>query len=297
MFPADPAVSDSPQLASTVQARARPRPCSAARAHSPCKLKKLRMSVPATMETAKGDGAPPRAAPLTLVVLNRFADLVSAVAHAEGIVAEYAALSRAARDALCTERAPQITRGTQHGGFRVRALRSFSDTIVVVFDIDDTVVYSDDDLGDEVAVPIAQVLTLLKRLVRSAAFGHRVRVHFITARLQEPHDLSTRTWTEDQLRAIGAPPHASLHLAPAAARTSRVNIARWKYAMRLQIANEENAPVVLSVGDQVSDIAVIRSDADIDAFDAETRAEETPFAIVRCADGCTLWGLKLRSRD
>jgi hypothetical protein len=250
-------------------------------------------------EASAEAGAPPSVPDSALLglgfqVVKTFADLKAAVLFAEGAVAEYAALQSAARDALIVRHASLVERA-HIVRYSAKALRCFTDVIPIVVDIDDTVVFSDDDFSDEHAVPNYPVIKFLQRLKADPTFGHRVRIHYVTARLHDP-DMSNHAWTERQLAACSVPPHASLHLAPDAVRVSRTAIAEWKWRMRRAIALEAAAPVVLSIGDQLSDLMRVHDDADFDRFDAHTNAPESPFAVIRASDGCTLWGLKLRAR-
>ena len=169
------------------------------------------------------------------------------------------------------------------------------DEIHIVADIDDTFVISDDAFGEEAALPLVAVVVLLQQLV--AALGRRVHIHFVTARLHDPHDSTTHEWTLDQLRKIRAPPHSSLHLAPEAARVSRVAVSRWKFAVRKSIALAAHAPIVLTIGDQVSDLMPLDTEEGFERFEAQIGADTTPYALVRPGDGVSLWGLKLRDRQ
>lgn len=66
------------------------------------------------------------------------------------------------------------------------------------------------------------------------------------------------------------------------------DVSRWKATER-----SKYAPVLLTVGDQWSDIIVIENDDDIDALDAFLKTIDSPWLLVRPHDKIAEYGLKL----
>lgn len=152
----------------------------------------------------------------------------------------------------------------------------------VVFDIDDTLIR--DKATHFMVNPT--ITALHAQLVALGA-----AVHLVTARA---NDADTREWTRAQLEVLGITGYAGLHLAPASRRDSMTAVSRWKMEKRRDIGRAAGAPIVLTVGDQWSDLVTLSEDADIDALDA-AYAPGSPWKVVRPNDGVSLWGLKLRA--
>lgn len=152
----------------------------------------------------------------------------------------------------------------------------------VVFDIDDTLIR--DKATHFMVNPT--ITALHAQLVALGA-----AVHLVTARA---NDADTRSWTRAQLEVLGITGYAGLHLAPASRRDSMTAVSRWKMEKRRDIGRAAGAPIVLTVGDQWSDLVTLSEDADIDALDA-AYAPGSHWKVVRPNDGVSLWGLKLRA--
>lgn len=240
--------------------------------------------------------------PPPLTLLKTFSHLSFAAKYAESVVLRYCEWSEEERRTVTAIQTPRVhprlvdVSETSNTSDMSNMAKYPADAVHIVADVDDTVVISDDAFGDDKAVPLAPVVVLLRRLAKHPVYGPRVHIHFVTARLHDPEDPSNKDWTTQQLEIIRAPPHKTLHLAPAESRKSRVAISQWKFQVRERIAREAGAPIVLTIGDQASDLFPIARDTDFEAFDSLMDSKRMPFGIVQPGDGVTLWGLKLRAR-
>jgi len=143
-----------------------------------------------------------------------------------------------------------------------------------VFDIDDTLIFDDDR-----ATPNIQVKHLLEV---ARAYGCKIRL--VTAREKSPEVLR---WTRQELKRHGIT-YDSLALAPKRSRNSMADVSRWKASER-----QKYAPILLTVGDQWSDIIVLQNDDDIDALDKVLKTVDSPWLLVRPHDNIAEYGLKL----
>ena len=142
------------------------------------------------------------------------------------------------------------------------------------FDIDDTLIF---DVADNKGLTNFLVVQLLH-----LAKAHGMRVHLVTARLDDPEVLK---WTKTQLKKHGLEGlYDSLSLAPEAARESMELISKWKYERRKEFHRGSNI-VVFSVGDQWGDGTLLRSDKEIDKKDKKFAADKYPWAITS-GHGC-----------
>lgn len=165
---------------------------------------------------------------------------------------------------------------------RVR-VQAHAPPLVVVMDIDDTLIR--DRATHSVLIPA--IVQLHNKLVELGA-----AVYLVSART---NDAATRAWTVEQLVQLGIHGYKALHLAPDGRRKTMTDVSRWKMETRRGIGRAAGAPVVLTVGDQWSDMVTLSDDADIDTLDA-TFAPKQPWKIMRPNDGVSLWGLKLPSQ-
>ena len=152
---------------------------------------------------------------------------------------------------------------------------------LVVFDIDDTL------LNDHSA-PLKETIQLLKRLRQLNA-----RVFLVTAR----HP-STRNETVEELKSIGVYPdkdYDELLITPIHARVSMKHVGDWKKAARQSIANKFQMPILLTVGDQWTDIVPVESERELYSLDAAFGTRYTPWVLLRISDGIGVLGLKLRA--
>lgn len=155
---------------------------------------------------------------------------------------------------------------------------------VVVFDIDDTLLYSE---GDSV-FPIRSSVFLLKSLKRMGC-----TIYLVTAR--HP-DYEQDTWKE--LKSIGVTKQdvqSPILFCDVRAREKWPSLSASKYQLRQAIALAEQSPVLLTVGDQWSDLVRMSSNQQFQAFDEIYGAAETPWMLFSIMDGTTLFGLKLRA--
>lgn len=186
--------------------------------------------------------------------------------------------------------------------------------LVAVFDIDDTLICS----NDRINTPMMQLLRHI------AALPHTF-IGFVTAR---EHDAEVEQWTVEQLQRAGIPPamYNALYLCPAHARDTAPAVTAWKAAARGRVAadaakwaqgihgvmgdaseqSSDAVPVALSVGDQWWDVMpnptheeAARLAAAGEAFQpvpylrSGLRASVDEYCLVRVNDGITLFGLKL----
>lgn len=173
------------------------------------------------------------------------------------------------------------------------------DKPVIVFDIDDTLIFDNDDRppsflkmkgSDKYGKNRSGENKPLTRFLRDAKMAGS-RIHLVTARI---NDADMREYTIQQLSAIGITPsvYETLSLAPDSARGSMEDVSVWKRAARSHISLIHKKPVTLTVGDQWGDVVIVGSN-DIDMHD---NAAKKPFSFVRVKDSAGLWGLKLPSR-
>jgi predicted secreted acid phosphatase len=153
------------------------------------------------------------------------------------------------------------------------------DRPLVVFDIDETLVLENSE-------PLPEVIQLLKRL-RSLD----CRIFLVTAR----HP-SARDYTVKELTSVGLTPdlYDDLALCPAKFRTSMNFVGDWKKSQRQAIANRFHMPVLLTVGDQWTDLTNVGSLQEMNRLDEAHGTEHTPWILVRLEDGIGFYGLKLR---
>ena len=159
-----------------------------------------------------------------------------------------------------------------------------SDTLVAIFDIDDTIIFDVQKKGKKKkgVVPNKPLLQLMLRL---HSLG--LEIHLVTARLNQPEIVDI---TESELKNVNAVWH-SLTLAPESVRTDMANVSRWKQETRHAIARQRETIVVVSVGDQWGDLLELSQDEDIDLLDHKYGNDL--YIILRPHDGVSIWGLKL----
>lgn len=153
------------------------------------------------------------------------------------------------------------------------------DTALIVFDIDDTLIREDN-------TPIPEVVNLLHRL-RSL----NAKIFLVTAR----HP-SIREATIAELDSIGITTDHfdELFLCPQEYRTHMKSIGEWKKSARQRIANKYKIPILLTVGDQWTDLTNVKSLKELQQLDTAHGVEHTPWILVRLEDGIGFFGLKLK---
>lgn len=152
--------------------------------------------------------------------------------------------------------------------------------LVVVFDIDDTVINIDDE-------PIDGIADVFRAI--DEEYPHRF-LAFVTAR-----STSIREETEALLRSVGMASYDMLLLCPPEQRKTSAQVRSWKAAAREQVAAEaarrwglSSVPVALSFGDQWWDV--------LDQEPAAALRKAVPrdtVALLRVAKAPLLWGIKL----
>lgn len=151
---------------------------------------------------------------------------------------------------------------------------------LVVFDIDATIVTRE-------SKPIAATIKLLKRLRKA-----RARIHLVTAR----HP-SIRQETIDELISVGITPdlYDSLMITPEADRKHMGAVGKWKENARRSIALQENSLIVLTIGDQWTDLVVVSSAEEMAELDSAFIGFGycPKYVLVRPKDGISCLGLKL----
>jgi HAD superfamily, subfamily IIIB (Acid phosphatase) len=175
----------------------------------------------------------------------------------------------AASPSLIKSRGKSITVSKQHLG-----------TPLIVFDIDDTLLREDN-------TPISEVVTLLHRLKSLKA-----KIFLVTAR----HP-SIRDQTILELQDIGILPshYEELLLCPEKYRTSMKLVGEWKRSARQRIANKYQVPILLTVGDQWTDLVSVKSLKELQQLDVAHGSEHTPWMLFRVEDGIGFFGLKLKA--
>ena len=108
---------------------------------------------------------------------------------------------------------------------------------------------------------------------------------------------SIRDQTILELQDIGIfPPHyEQLLLCPEKYRTSMKLVGEWKRAARQQIANKYQMPILLTVGDQWTDIISVKSVKELQQLDDAHGSQHTPWMLFRVEDGIGFFGLKLKA--
>lgn len=151
-----------------------------------------------------------------------------------------------------------------------------SDLVLIVFDIDDTLLRNDNQ-------PLKEVVTLFRKLRRIGA-----KIFLVTAR--HP-GMRAQTYTE--LKSIGIHRHdfEELLITPQVYRTSMQKVGEWKFYARQSISTRYGAPIALTVGDQWTDIYKVAEKEMVDLDEAYP----SPFTIGFVEDGYSLMFLKLKS--
>jgi hypothetical protein len=153
---------------------------------------------------------------------------------------------------------------------------------LIVVDLDQTLVEHKETPPDA-PVPIEPVVALIRALHALGA-----TLHLLTARLD---NAVTRDVTRRELAALKLhDTFDSVTLAPPEARATFAAVAEWKQRERLRLAREHGAPIVLSVGDNWSDLMPVAREADLRALDHATGPATHPYRIVCSCGGV---GLKL----
>lgn len=157
-----------------------------------------------------------------------------------------------------------------------RAITLRSEDLLVVFDIDDTLVRNDGQA-------LREVVAMFKKLKALGA-----KIFLVTAR----HP-SMRKQTITELEAIGIEQkeYESLMITPAQYRTDMKKVGEWKFFARQSIATRYGAPIALTIGDQWTDIYKV-SEEEMFLLD---QAFPQPFTFGFVEDGVTLMFLKLKS--
>lgn len=161
------------------------------------------------------------------------------------------------------------------------ATRLISDTTLVgnvpsniVFDIDDTLIFD-----DQRQTPNVQIKFLL-----DVAKAHGCKIHLVTARERSK---DVRQWTAQELKRHSIT-YDTLALAPPKYRGTMASVSAWKFAER-----SRHAPVLLSVGDQWTDLVKVASDDELERLDKQHGTSQKPWLLVKPDDGVTQYGLKL----
>lgn len=144
----------------------------------------------------------------------------------------------------------------------------------IVFDIDDTLIFD-----DQRQTPNVQIKFLL-----DVAKAHGCKVHLVTARERSKE---VRQWTAQELKRHSIA-YDSLALAPAKHRENMASVSAWKFAERAR-----HKPVLLSVGDQWTDLIKVATDDALEVLDAQHKTSQSPWLLVKPEDGVTQYGLKL----
>jgi hypothetical protein len=157
---------------------------------------------------------------------------------------------------------------------------------LIVFDIDDTLVTEDEATPAAGAQPLPEVVALLKRL-RAV----QCRIFLVTAR-----HTSARSFTVQQLTSVGVQPslYDELFLAPEQYRKSMRDVGIWKKMVRQSLANKFGEPILLTVGDQWTDLISVNSLRELEHLNSAFGSAHTPFILCRLDDGVGFFGLKLR---
>jgi hypothetical protein len=200
-----------------------------------------------------------------LIAVQRFEDVSVAVKETLKVLA-----------ATAHGASPTLIRRVGRG---ITVAHSKLDNPLIVFDIDETLVM-------EGSKPLPEVIALLKRLRALDC-----RIFLVTAR----HP-SARDYTVKELASVGLTPefYDELALCPGKFRTSMNLVGEWKKSQRQSIANKHAMPILLTVGDQWTDLTNVGSLQEMNALDEAHGVDHTPWTLVRLEDGLGFYGLKLR---
>jgi predicted secreted acid phosphatase len=154
---------------------------------------------------------------------------------------------------------------------------------VVVFDIDDTLLINDEE-DDSKVYPLRTTLQLFHRLKQLGC-----RIYLVTAR---DASYAQETWRE--LNTVGVQKSdIEGRILFASNRDSFASISQSKAQLREGIALREKAPIALTVGDQWSDMLVLKNVREVKKLDTAYGVQTSPLNLVVLNDGITLLGLKL----
>jgi hypothetical protein len=200
-----------------------------------------------------------------LVAVQRFDDVSVAVKETLKVLA-----------ATANEASPSLIRRVGRG---ITVGAQTLERPLIVFDIDETLVLDD-------SKPLPEVIALLKRLRALDC-----RIFLVTAR----HP-SARDYTVKELASVGLTSefYDDLALCPSKFRTSMNLVGDWKKSQRQSIANRHAMPILLTVGDQWTDLTNVGSLQEMMALDEAHGVNHTPWTLVRLEDGIGFYGLKLR---
>ena len=148
---------------------------------------------------------------------------------------------------------------------------------LIVFDIDDTLVT---ETGR-----IDSMIELLQAFHKLSA-----TICLVTARhpsmrnetIQELHD-----------KGIQAHMYEDISFSPENYRKSMKLVGDWKAKRRYELANKHKTPVLLTAGDQWTDLIRVDSVDDLQLLDDAFGTSHNPFLLVRPSDGISILGLKL----
>ncbi len=159
-----------------------------------------------------------------------------------------------------------------------------SPKMCAVLDIDDTLI-SDETFGWRAIPSVIRLYRAMKTL--------GCKVFLVTAR-EDAKDVVD--WTKDQLRVVGITDQDGLYLCPRSSRDSMAAVGKWKASMRKKLAKQFGGCVVLTVGDQWTDIVEEKDAGSIDAYAKYDGLTKDPYCIVRTNDKVSIWGLKLKAK-
>jgi hypothetical protein len=162
-----------------------------------------------------------------------------------------------------------------------------SSKIGFVFDVDDTLIRDDDS-------PIAPVVELYHWI--GSTFKDKANRAIVTARADR-RDMRETTFNDLRLTGIGPAQTDLMVLCPDRLRESSATIGTFKKCARQVFRSDhldDTAPIVLTVGDQWTDMTGIPDDVDVMSYTNDLAM------LVRLngrTDGVCVWGLKLPATD
>jgi hypothetical protein len=212
-------------------------------------------------------------------ILGQYKKLDEAVSLALKLVLSYI-------NVACDQKKREELAGTYTPNVLTRAKKRTTSCALVVFDIDDTLIFDHSKRGKPKKNKL--VFDLLVRLKEVGA-----QIHLVTARVKDEQMIKE---TEAELLAMKIP-YDSLHLAPEVSRKNMATVSRWKMMTRRSIGAKALSPIVLTVGDQWGDMVVLPDEDKITLLDETYKTSDSPYIVLRPSDNVSLWGLKLQAFD
>lgn len=148
---------------------------------------------------------------------------------------------------------------------------------LIVFDIDDTLVTENGRIDS--------MIQLLHAFHKLSAI-----ICLVTARHPS---MRKETIQELDMKGVKTYMYTDISFSPESYRKNMKLVGDWKAKMRRELASKHKTPVLLTAGDQWTDLVQVQSVYDLQVLDEAFGTSHTPFLLVRPSDGVSILGLKL----